>query len=284
MEDFAAELAANGIDVVQQLNAQWYNEYVAAEGLQQLSPLPTYGRTTTTTLLLGNSRALWPVFLGWLSSQPEPENLKDPLDTFLKSSIVDVVARFCGTTAYDIHWPWESGERLVSMQRVATACGMCYHDGETQLSIHPRFGAWLAFRAVVVLDAPGLDCPPPERLGCLLSEREKAAAREAMAAALRASDEVNLCSQLHGVKGMERDVRLAWAALRDCVELGRDERYSDAQLTYHYTKEQAVLLQAMREHRARYAVATSLFASKASEPASERGEGLLFKSSKRADT
>jgi methylmalonic aciduria homocystinuria type C protein len=45
---------------------------------------------------------------------------------------------------------------------------------------------------------------------------------------------------------MEVDVRLAWAALRDCVQLGAEHRYSEAQLVYHYTKDKAVLLQAMR--------------------------------------
>ena len=66
-----------------------------------------------------------------------------------------------------------------------------------------------------------------------------------MAAALRASDEANLCTQLHGAKGMERDVRMAWAALRDCVVVGREQRYSEEQLEYHYTKDEAVLLRAL---------------------------------------
>ena len=44
---------------------------------------------------------------------------------------------------------------------------------------------------------------------------------------------------------MERDVWLAWAALRDCVTVGRDHRYSEAQL-YHYTKDREVLMHAMR--------------------------------------
>ena len=47
-----------------------------------------------------------------------------------------------------------------------------------------------------------------------------------MAAALRASDEANLCTQLHGEKGMETDVRLAWAKLRDCVGVGEHGLWS----------------------------------------------------------
>ena len=138
------------------------------------------------------------------------------------------------------------------MQRVATTAGVCYHDGETQLAIHPKFGSWLGFRACVVVDAPsGLGASPPAPLGCLLTEEEKAAGRAAMAAALRASDEANLCTQLHGAKGMERDVRLAWAALRDVVGIGREHRYSDDQITYHYTKDKALLMRAVRRTRRR---------------------------------
>ena len=244
---FAADLARSGLDLVQPFNFEWYNEYVREEGLQ-LSPLPTFGRPSTFGVMLGNSRALWPAFLRWLSEQPDPQGISDPLDKFLASNINSAVDKFCGATAHEVFWPWESGERLVSMQRVATSSGMCYHDAETMLSIHPKYGAWCAFRAVIVIDLPGTSAPPPKRVGCLLNEAEKVKAREAMAAALRASDEVNLCTQLHGEKGMETDVRLAWAALRDCVEIGREERYDEAQLVYHYTKDREVLLQAMREH------------------------------------
>ena len=48
---------------------------------------------------------------------------------------------------------------------------------------------------------------------------------------------------------METDVRMAWAALRDCVRLGREHRYSDEQLIYHYTKDVAVLMSALKEHQ-----------------------------------
>ena len=249
---FKDSLASKGVDIVQEFNTEWYNTYVASESLP-LSPLPTYGRASAKAVVIGNSRALWPAFLNWLSRQSQPEEVQDPLDKFIQSTVEQAIAELCSSSgvAHDIFWPWESGERLVSMQRVAIVCGMCYHDTETQLAIHPKFGAWVAFRAVVVFDAPGDAVPTPERLGCLMSEEEKVAAREAMAAALRASDEANLCTQLHGEKGMERDVRLAWAALRDCVAVGREARYSEAQLTYHYTKDKKVLLQAMHDHLTR---------------------------------
>ena len=81
----------------------------------------------------------------------------------------------------------------------------------------------------LILDAApsvcGLPSKAPEPVPCLMTSDEKEAARAAMAAALRASDEANLCTQLHGANGMKTDVRLAWAALRDCVRVGRQYRY-----------------------------------------------------------
>ena len=248
-----ADLTAGGIDVVHEADVRWYNAHVAEQQLP-LNPLPTFDRPNgdALCLLLGNSVALWPAFLTWLGSQPHPEAVTDPLDRYSTALVSTAIAKLTrsGEVRHETFWVYHGGDRLVSMQRVALTAGLCYHDSETQLAIHPTFGAWVAFRAVVVLDAPsGLDATPPPRRECLLGEDEKAAAREAMAAALRASDQANLCTQLHGEKGMETDVRMAWAALRDCVRLGREHRYSDEQLIYHYTKDVAVLMSALKEHQ-----------------------------------
>ena len=249
---FEAELAAAGIDITTTFDVGWYNAHLAENSLP-LSPLPTFEQPDgTLAFLLGNTAALWPAFLAWLGSQTDPASVADPLDNYASSAISSAVAKLAGNRRHETFWVTETTPgRLVSFQRVAVVSGLCYHDPETQLAIHPDFGAWVAFRAVVVLDLPAAaSSGPPPRLPCLMTEDDKARAREAMAAALRASDEANLCTQLHGAKGMERDVRLAWAALRDCVTVGREHRYSDEQMMYHYTKDKEVLMKAMREQQA----------------------------------
>lgn len=232
LTSFLASLSDSGIDIVQPFDARWYDALIEQEGLtKQLKPLPKMGsRDGALGFLLGNSRALWPAFLKWLSDQPDAEAIADPLDKYIASVIQPAVRLLTGKEMrHELIWPWESGDRLVSMQRVAVCSGLCYHDGETQLAIHPKFGAWIAFRAVLILDAApsvcGLPSKAPEPVPCLMTSDEKEAARAAMAAALRASDEANLCTQLHGANGMKTDVRLAWAALRDCVRVGRQYRY-----------------------------------------------------------
>ena len=255
VEKFRSLLAMDGFDVVHAVDVRWYNAHIKEHSLP-LNPLPTKfcgveRPEGALCFLVGNSAALWPKFLEWLGNKEKPEDVVDPLDDYSTECISEAIWEL--TREGDISWDTfyvagEVPERLVSMQRVALTAGLCYHDAETQLAIHPTFGAWVAFRAVVVIDAPsGLGATPPPRLDCLLGEEEKAAAREAMAAALRASDEANLCTQLHGEKGMETDVRLAWAKLRDCVRVGREHRYSEEQLVYHYTKDKAVLMRAVKQ-------------------------------------
>ena len=104
-------------------------------------------------------------------------------------------------------------------------------------------------RAVVVLDYPAAESKMPELVPSLVSDDEKAAAQRAMSAALKASEGKDLCEELHGSTGMKEDVRMAWSKLRECVSVGRQYRYSDMQLAYHYTKEKALLVEALHQHR-----------------------------------
>mmetsp|Transcript_39837 Transcript_39837/g.66077 ORF Transcript_39837/g.66077 Transcript_39837/m.66077 type:complete len:278 (+) Transcript_39837:46-879(+) len=248
LDNLTLELAVAGLNIVQPLSTLWYNEHVTRNNLP-LQPIPSFGRAGgALCLLIGNSRDLWDAFLRWLRAQPDPSSIAEPLDYYTTSTIMRVIVKAAGTVAHDIFWSSESGDRLVSMQRVALTSGLCCHDPETQLSIHPAYGAWCAFRACVVFDADGPMGGAPPPCPDLLSHSERAAAREAMADALKASDEARLCAQLHGGEAMTTEVRLAWAKLRDCVLIGKEQyRYSELQLAYHYTKDKALLLQALND-------------------------------------
>lgn len=76
------ELATAGFDIVQRVEASWYNELIASEAVA-LSPLPTFGRADAPGLLLGNSKALWPRFIAWLSAQPDPA-MPNPLNAYVE--------------------------------------------------------------------------------------------------------------------------------------------------------------------------------------------------------
>jgi len=209
----------------------------------KLTLLPDYGREGgALAFLIGNSKAMWGRMLHWLRALDAA--IKDPVDTYAAEMIGGAVSRFAGPrTKYDAFWASDMRpERLVDMNRAAKVSGCCYFCDEMFLSIHPSFGSWVAFRAVVVVDMPASNLgPAPPFLTPLLSEEEQAAARAAFAEALRASSEVKL-----SVDGMPKHLAQKWEAMRDCVSLGRAEhRYSRLQSEYHYTKDPKLLEQAL---------------------------------------
>ena len=83
---------------------------------------------------------------------------------------------------------------------------------------------------------------PPARLPPLLSDEEETAARAAFAEAMEASSKVELTCD-----GMPIELAHKWAAMRDCVSLGREHKYSALQSEYHYTKDASLLRRAVEE-------------------------------------
>ena len=47
------------------------------------------------------------------------------------------------------------------------------------------------------------------------------------------------------VHGMPLDIAQKWAAMRDCVGIGREYQYDDSQSEYHYTKNPEILVAAL---------------------------------------
>lgn len=82
---------------------------------------------------------------------------------------------------------------MVCMSRVAQVSGLCWNDQDaTKLCIHPQFGTWHAYRAVVVLREQDEECdsstttamqPPP--LSCPVSPEELELAQRQMQVALQ---------------------------------------------------------------------------------------------------
>jgi hypothetical protein len=170
---------------------------------------------------------------------------------------------------------------LVSMQRVAKVTGKYWHDEEgTKLCVHPKFGTWKAFRAVIVFhkktqtksDTRSSDSfdlsrtvvtrpKAPPMCPCPVAPEEIQKAKEVMEYALKMSVGENendtnvgygksndLCTYLHNSVTSGSDwsklspMMRPWLQLRDCISVGREDyKYCDNQLLYHYTKDTAIL-------------------------------------------
>ena len=176
----------------------------------------------------------------------------------------------------DLRLQLQDKDFLVSMARVAQVSGLCWNDDEaTKLCVHPKYGTWHAFRAVVVdLLENGSLCttntnrgysqPIPPLLECPVSSQEILAAKKQMQVAIQLSNEDGSGVD-HGKDDMTKTAKSlgkyryyavchgtdwslvspsmrAWIALRDSFSLGRDDfMYSESQLLYHYTKDPGIL-------------------------------------------
>lgn len=163
----------------------------------------------TLGLFVGNTRALWPVFSAARAADPELAASTDPLELYTERVIDQVAA---GARVYYSHRTY--GGAFLPLQRLAVAAGIGTLS-PTHLVIHPVYGPWFALRAVIVCEGE----PPPRRVApraCTCDERCLDAFTRAAASS-----------------GPER--WKAWLAVRDACSAGREHRYSDEQIAYHYS-------------------------------------------------
>jgi methylmalonic aciduria homocystinuria type C protein len=99
-----------------------------------------------------------------------------------------------------------------------------------QLALHPQLGFWFGLRAVVVFDAPPPPAQRPARSPCSNCPKPCVAPFE------RALEEYRIAGEASVADSWER-----WLAVRDACPVGRQHRYGDEQVRYHYTKDLARL-------------------------------------------
>ena len=213
-----------GFDLVQPLCVGWYNRHV--EGSLRLED---FGSEQHLGLIIGNTRALWPVWMDALARDAELLAGPDPLDTYTERCVARAVEAL-GVPA-TVRFAHVVGERCVAMQRLAHAAGLAY-SSETHLSVHPTFGPWIALRAAVTLAVPGPEGAEPALAhpcgGCAGGCRP--AFERALAALTGPLSEASVLEAWQ-----------AWADFRGACPTGREHRYPEAMLRYHYTKDRRAL-------------------------------------------
>jgi cyanocobalamin reductase (cyanide-eliminating) / alkylcobalamin dealkylase len=210
VRDLEAGLRAAGFDVFAAFGTSgWDDPYT----------LNTFGRDSALACVVGNSKALWPVF------RALDHACADPLDRYVESA-VSGVAKAAGhrlSCRVAVHFAHIVEPAAIPIQRVAEFAGLA-RLGPAWLSVHPEFGPWFGLRAVLVFDVPG----PTQRR--------------------RAPDLCSTCNGRPCVPAMEtalaRGARATWRdwlAARDACPVGFEARYGESQLNYHYTKDRAWL-------------------------------------------
>jgi methylmalonic aciduria homocystinuria type C protein len=209
-----------GFDLVQPLQVGWYNDGVAAP-----LRLEDFGSAEHLAIVVGNTRALWPVWREAVARDPALAAAADPLDAYTLRVLSDVASGL--GLRVSLRYAHEGGDRRIAVQRLAHAAGLAYLT-ETHASVHPTYGPWIALRAAVSLAIPGPPGPPPQ-----LAHPCGSCSRGCLPAFERA------LTTLDGPPS-EANLRAhwqTWLAWRDTCPVGREHRYTEAQIRYHYLRD-----------------------------------------------
>ena len=219
MMDIAATIAARcaegGIDLCATCASADYDAAVPAE-----YRLPDVGRARALVVVLGNTRALWPHVRDAVARGD-----RDPVDDYvarvIRGAVAEALAPLTPRPRVEIRFAPEPPPRRVAMQRLAHVAGLAWL-APSHMCVHPTFGPWLALRAAVVIDVEG----PPARLPIAAPCDCATGCQPALDRAIAAGpprDQAEL-----------RDRWRLWLAVRDACPVGREHRYEDDQIRYHY--------------------------------------------------
>ena len=151
----------------------------------------------------------------------------DPLDRYTARVVLDAVGAGLAPLGahHAVHFPF--GTRpVIPFQRLGRRAGLG-GPGPLGLQIHPRFGPWWAYRALIVLDR-ALPAADPPGDGCAGCDAPCVGACPAGAVA-RAGFAVTAC---HARRLTAEPCRLSCAARIACIR-GPEHRYRDEELAFH---------------------------------------------------
>jgi methylmalonic aciduria homocystinuria type C protein len=199
-----ATLTAAGFDLVHPFDAHAVARVVGVEALVDAERPLGY--------LVANTRALWPIFLAARRADRALTESSDPIDRYTEQ----ICAQLAGARCWFVHRAYDGA--FLPFQRIAVAAGFGTL-APSRLLVHPTYGPWFGLRAIVLVAG--------DPITRLLAPAPCDCADRCGAAFDRARD--------------AQESWRAWLAVRDACCVGREHRYDDDQLEYHYTKDLALL-------------------------------------------
>jgi epoxyqueuosine reductase QueG len=163
------------------------------------------------------------------SESPEArDGAPNPLDRFTARVVGAAVAGALAplAVAHATYFPFVASAPLIPFQRLGRAAGLG-GPGPLGLQIHPVYGPWWAYRALVVVDRELPRVPAPGD-GCAGCDAPCIAACPASAVAVTGF----VVPACHARRLAAEACRLSCAARIACVR-GPEHRYSDSQLGFH---------------------------------------------------
>jgi methylmalonic aciduria homocystinuria type C protein len=221
----AARCVAGGLDLCATCAAEDYDREVPPA-----YRLPSVGRPRALVIVVGNTRALWPVVRA--ARATSLAGVRDPIDRHaeatVRAAVAGALAAHAPGTRVELRFAPEPPPRRVALQRLASVAGLAWLS-PSHLCVHRVYGRWIGVRAAIVVDVDGPPPRAPLSPPCVCAHACLPRLDEAMAG---------------GVPGSAAELRPrwhAWLAVRDACPVGRAHRYDDDQLRYHYAGERDAL-------------------------------------------
>ena len=223
LEVIRARILNRGLDVCWPLTVGRYNATI-----KELPHLHLPYDAGALAIVVGHTKNFWEPFCKWYRTEDDIDRVQNPIETYTSGVLEEALGQH--EERYKIYWAQDMEEgKLVAMNRAAEASLQCRTCPRSMLSVHPLYGPWLAFRALVVF--PDVDGPP-------VTEEEILSLEDPLVMI----DQAALAEQMRIALAEPSDYR-HWVAVRDTIgsAVGGQHRYSEEQLLYHYTKRRDVL-------------------------------------------
>jgi ferredoxin len=234
LEALRESLRRRGLHVVLPIDRASYEAAVSGTGAPGLDALLPGAESA---LVIGDGG---PEFFGHFQAQVTGQSVgdgaADPLDDFTRACVQRVVNDTLAPrgVAARVLFPFTRAQPALPFQRLGQAAGLP-PPGPLGLQIHPRFGPWWAYRALVVLPLPlapepalarpCAGCPAPCVAACPVSAPSPAGFHVGLCRARRLAD---------AARAPAGSCVLSCAARIACP-VGAAERYPRQQLAFHMT-------------------------------------------------
>jgi hypothetical protein len=167
-------------------------------------------------------------FVGRFLAVPRLGEDKDPLDAYTRRCVTRAVGEVVEGSAFELFFPFATEPVHLPFQQLGVAAGLA-PPGPLGVQVHPVFGPWWAYRALVVLAAP-----------------MEAEARLAQSCAGCRGPCVNEC-EAHGAGSWSEGARVGPIVCGDACgarlrcPVGPASRYSVEQIAFHARARRAIV-------------------------------------------
>ncbi len=124
-----------GLDIVHGFNAHSYNDLIAKH--PSVPEFPLFNQKDTLALLVGNTKALWGPFINDCHTNPNIQDIKNPIDSYVERMINKSLKQL--NTRNSVRFGHHNGDDFVSLLHTAEASGFA-RVSPASIAIHPTHG------------------------------------------------------------------------------------------------------------------------------------------------